>query len=66
MTREASLADKLQPYVIDIKKSYEAGNVMAGNIIKWYEMHRVCPGDPGAAVLCEQFLNDWLASRPAP
>lgn len=58
-----TLADKLRPYVEELKAEAGLGGPLATQIITWYEMHRTCPGDPGAPVVCEQYFNEWLGKR---
>ncbi len=56
----SDLSDTLKPYVKELMVSYDKDNENAIGVIKWYEMHRRCPGDPGAPVVCLEFFNAWL------
>lgn len=58
-----SLAEKLKPHVSAIVAAHEGGDKSATHIIKLYEMHRTCPSDPAAPVLCEAVFDDWMKSR---
>ena len=58
-----NIADKLKPHVPAILAAHNAGDGSATAIIKLYEMHRSCPGDPAAIALCEAAFDDWMKSR---
>lgn len=58
-----TLADKLRPYVEQIKADASAGNVKAKQVIDLYQMHASCPSDPGAPALCEAVFEDWKAKK---
>lgn len=60
-----TLADKIRPYVEDIKKDAADGDQLATEIIHLYQMHVRCPQDPGAHALCEATFDDWLKKRKA-
>ncbi|MEK1908205.1 MAG: hypothetical protein AAAB13_20725 [Pseudomonas sp.] len=60
-----ALADKIKPYVREIVNAHEAGDIQATQIIRYYEMHRDCPGDPAAPAFCEAAFDDWMKSRKA-
>jgi hypothetical protein len=58
-----SLIEKLRPHVKAIEAARAAGDRNALQIIVLYEMHRICPTDPGASALCEATFDDWMCSR---
>jgi hypothetical protein len=54
------LCSRIKPYVTEIKKSANDGNVRAQEIISLYRLHVNCPTDPGAAGLCGAAFDEWL------
>lgn len=61
----SAIAEKLKPFVKEIVAAHEAGDAGATQIIKLYEMHRVCPQDHAAPALCESVFDDWMKARKA-
>lgn len=63
MTATNPLTELLRPHVAELIRSSAAGNKKARDVITWYEMHRKCPHDPGAPVVCEAAFKDWMKSQ---
>jgi hypothetical protein len=58
------LTAKLRPHVDALKADAAAGDKDAQGVIRWYQMHCRCPGDPGAPVICEKAFEAWQQRRP--
>lgn len=55
----SDLTELLRPHVANIKADAKKGNKAAKEVIKFYEMHRLCPGDPGASTFCQIAFAAW-------
>lgn len=58
-----TLADKLRPFVNELKEGAKNGNSYADQVIALYQMHCACPSDPGAPALCEEAFDRWKSDR---
>ena len=47
----------------DIGRRADAGNESCQKIIRMYQMHYKCPGDPGAQAFLIEYLNEFEKYR---
>lgn len=55
------LVNKIKPIGLEIGKLADEGDKLCKNIMQWYSMWHRCPGDPGSYVVCEKYVDEYLA-----
>lgn len=60
------LIEKIRPHGLEIGKLSQEDSLLGQickNIMFWYNAWHKCPGDPGSYVVCESYLDQYLARK---